>query len=130
MSTTLPQLSQRLIIMRVPKLAVRLVVLMAGLASSVRAQAPRHPMSTPEFLARDRVKEPAISPDGKWVVYTVVTTELAANRRRQDLWLMPAAGGEPRRLTNDSLGGRAAKWAPDGKTIAFINSRGGTPQVW
>ncbi|MBI4503525.1 MAG: S9 family peptidase [Gemmatimonadetes bacterium] len=99
-------------------------------AAMSRAQAPRHAMSVTEFLTLDRVSEPAISPDGKQVVYTVITTDLAANRRRQDLWLVSAVGGEPRRISTDSLGGRSAKWSPDGKTIAFVNSRGGTPQVW
>lgn len=93
------------------------------------AQAP-HPMTAEEFLALDRVAEPAISPDGKWVAYTFTSTDLAKNRRFQDLYLVSAAGGNSRQISTDSLGGRSAKWSPDGKTIAYINSRGGTPQVW
>jgi dipeptidyl aminopeptidase/acylaminoacyl peptidase len=93
------------------------------------AQAP-HPLTTEEFLLLERPGEPAISPDAKWTVYTVTSTDMKANRRRQDLWMVASTGGTPRRLTDDSLGGRGARWSPDGKTIAYINSRGGTPQVW
>jgi dipeptidyl aminopeptidase/acylaminoacyl peptidase len=86
-------------------------------------------LTVDQFITLDRVAEPALSPDAKWVAYTVTTTDLAANRRRQDLWLVSAVGGAPRRLSVDSVGGRSAKWSPDGKTIAFISTRG-TPQVW
>ena len=90
----------------------------------------RHPLSVDEFLQLERPSEPAISPDAKWTVYTVTTTDLKTNRRRQDLWMVASTGGTPRRLTDDSLGGRGARWSPDGRTLAYINSRGARPQVW
>ncbi len=90
----------------------------------------RRALTVNEFLALERPGEPALSPDGRHVVYSVTTTDVAANRRRTDLWLRAADGsGEARRLSTDSLGGRSARWSPDGRSIAFINSRGGTPQI-
>ncbi len=96
----------------------------AGLAQE------RHALSVAEFVSLDRPGEPAISPDGRGVVYNVTTTDLAASRRRTDLWLVAAAGGEPRRLSADSLGGRSARWSPDSRQLAYVTTRGGTPQVW
>jgi Tol biopolymer transport system component/DNA-binding winged helix-turn-helix (wHTH) protein len=52
--------------------------------------------------------QPAWSPDGREIAY--------ASRGRQGIWLVPALGGAPRRLT--SFGSRPA-WSPDGGTIAF-----------
>ena len=105
-------------------------LLMCLLAIPAVAQT-RHAMSVPDFLTLERPGEPTISPDGRMVAYTVTTTNLDANRRRSDLWLTAADGsGQPRRLSTDSLGGRSARFSPDGRSIAYINSRGGSPQVW
>jgi dipeptidyl aminopeptidase/acylaminoacyl peptidase len=105
-----------------------LPVLLA-LASPAAAQ-QAHPLTVPEFITLERPGEPALSPDGRYAVYTVTTTDLQANRRKSDLWLQSAEGGPAQRISADSLGGRGARWSPDGRTIAFINARGGTPQVW
>jgi len=107
---------------------ISLLLAWAVLVPTVAAQAP-HRFTTSEFLSLERVSEPAISPDGSRIVYTVTVADLRANRRNQDLWLVDTAG-TPRRITDDSLGGRGAKWSPDGQMIAFVNSRGGTPEVW
>ncbi|MGH2626781.1 MAG: prolyl oligopeptidase family serine peptidase, partial [Anaerolineales bacterium] len=56
--------------------------------------------------------------------------DLASGRRRQDLWLQHADSADGRPISTDSLGGRAGKWSPDGTRIAYLTSRGGTPQVW
>ena len=94
-----------------------------------RAQ-QRRPMTIRDFLSVVRPGEPAISPDGQWVAYTVTTPDLAAHRKWTDLWLVAAAGGEPRPVSTEALGGRSAKWSADGKEIAYVTTRGGTPQVW
>jgi dipeptidyl aminopeptidase/acylaminoacyl peptidase len=98
-------------------------------APAARAQ-QRHAMTIRDFLSVVRPGEPALSPDGRWVAYNVTTPDLAAYRKRTDLWLVPATGGEPRLVSTDSLGGRSARWSPDGKSLAYVTTRGGVPQVW
>jgi len=110
----------------------RIVPLACALALAshpARAQQTRA-MTVHDFLSVVRPGEPAVSPDGRWVAYDVTTPDLAAYRKRTDLWLVRSEGGAARRVSTDALGGRSARWSPDGKALAYVTTRGGTPQVW
>ena len=61
--------------------------------------------------------QPAWSPTGQEIAFT--------SRGRQGIWLVPALGGVPRRLTDF---GSHPSWSPDGKTIAFQSTLLG--DVW
>jgi dipeptidyl aminopeptidase/acylaminoacyl peptidase len=76
------------------------------------------------------VAEPQLSPDGRRVVFTLTTFDVARNTKNDDLWIVDVAGGEPRALTSHPKADRWAAWSPDGRRLAFVSSRGGTPQVY
>ncbi len=71
---------------------------------------------------------PHFSPDGKWLAYS------ANHDNNQDVYIIPTAGGQPKRLTwhpgNDIVNG----WSSDGKRILFISRRemkiGRSAQAW
>ena len=86
-------------------------------------------MTFQDLAAIGRVSEQRISPDGKWVAYTVATPSLPANRLERNLWLVAVAGGEARQLTTSGHDQRPA-WSPDSKKIAFLSSRGGADAVY
>jgi Dipeptidyl aminopeptidases/acylaminoacyl-peptidases len=96
------------------------------------AAAERHPLSVEDLVRFKRVSDPALSPDGKTVVFAVRETDVAANRGRQDLWSLDLAtkGAQPRRLTTDPENDNAPEWSRDGRYVYFISSRGGSAQVW
>ena len=94
----------------------------------VAAQQKR-PITFQELAAMHRLSEPQISPDGKWVVYTVATPNVDANRLERNLWLVPATGGEARQLTRSGRDMRA-RWSPDAKSVAFISSRSGNAAIY
>ena len=57
------------------------------------------------------------------------TPDLDSNHSIRDIWLVPAAGGDARQLTRGGSDTRP-RWSPDGKKLAFISERDGTPQVY
>jgi Tol biopolymer transport system component len=70
-------------------------------------------------------RRPAISPDGRWIAF--FRAEAGPNG---DLWLVPSAGGEARRLTFDTREGGSPAWTPDGRRIVFFSARAGSRTLW
>src|SRR5271154_1005163 len=77
-----------------------------------------------------RLADPDVSPDGTHVAYAQTDVFLAGGTRNSDLWLVPVAGGEPRRLTSHPKSDAAPRFSPDGKRLAFVSTREGGPQVF
>jgi dipeptidyl aminopeptidase/acylaminoacyl peptidase len=71
-----------------------------------------------------------ISPDGKWVAYVVTVPDLKESSTNSDIWLAPAAGGPPIRLTTSKKSDDNPKWSSDGRWIAFVSARDEKPQLW
>src|SRR5438477_10331633 len=83
-----------------------------------------------DMLAMQRVSDPQVSPDGKWVAFAVRDTDFEANKGRTDLWLVQTDGGTPTHLTTSPDNDSDPQWSPDGKWIYFQSTRSGGPQVW
>ncbi len=113
-------------------IVVMVVVATASVAARVAAgqTAEKRAITFKDLISLHRVGEPQISPDGNWIAYSVATPDLEANRSVRDIWVVAAGGGgEARQLTRGGSDMRA-RWSPDGKKLAFISGRSGTPQIY
>ena len=97
------------------------------LSSPVSAQqAVRHTITHEDVFLSKRVGSPAISPDGRWVVFSVTEPSYTDGDQVSDLWLVPLDGSaEPRRLTNTKSGESGVDWNRDSRRIAFSARREG-----
>lgn len=106
----------------------RLIAILLLLAPLGMAQT-RRPFTFEDMMSLKRVGDPVLSPDGKWIVFSTVTVDLAQNSKTPHLWLIPAGGGEAKQATSGA-GEDFPRWSPDGKQILFVSSRDGESQIW
>ena len=106
-----------------------IVVLLAVLSGAMAQGEGKHAITFADMIQMHRVGETQVSPDGKWVAYTVSTPDLDANRGASNIWMVPTAGGSSQQLTQSGHDSSPV-WSPDGKTIAFLSSRSGDSQVY
>ena len=85
----------------------------------------------PEDLYELRVPiETALSPDGRFVAFTVKAVAPGKDGYRTALWIAPADGSTPaRQLTVGSRSDTTPRWSPDGRTLAFLSDRGAVLQA-
>ncbi|GAB4044828.1 S9 family peptidase [Spirosoma litoris] len=76
------------------------------------------------------VSNPQLSPDGKWVAYTVTKTNWDENTFDTDIWLANTTTGDQFQLTNSKKSNNSAAWSPDGKWLAFLSTRDDKSQLY
>lgn len=81
--------------------------------------------------ALGRVSGPAVSPDGKKVLYNVSYESVEQNKSNNDLYVKNIDGTDPVRLTKTAKSEGGAAWIENGEKIAFLYAdEAGVPQLW
>ena len=107
------------------------MAMMMFIVADISAQDTRTVLETDHFFELKNVRNPQISPDGKWVAYTVSESDFDANKSETGIWMVPAGGGEAIPMTAKGSSAGNPRWSPDGKYLSFTASRdGGQTQVW
>lgn len=110
------------------KRSLSLLVIVLALVAGVNAQtaANKVPLTHESMWMMKRVGPPVPSPDGKWVVFSLVEPAYDEKDQVSDLWIVAADGsGRPRRLTSSKGGESGVAWSPDSRQIAFSARREG-----
>lgn len=105
------------------------VSLLVLIASTIHA-ADLRPMTPEDLYLIPRVQDPQVSPDGRWIAFTVGIPDLEANAVDTDIWLMPIEGGEPWQITRGSGADHSPRWSPDGSQLVFVSDRDGTANLY
>jgi dipeptidyl aminopeptidase/acylaminoacyl peptidase len=90
----------------------------------------KRPMTFEDMMAMKHLGETAVSPDGKWLAYSVTTVDLEKNSKTPELWLQKISGGEPQKISVAQAGDSGLQFSNDGKTVLFLSSRSGSQQIW
>lgn len=86
-------------------------------------------VSFEKWVSLKSTASPIISPDGKTIVYTVTSTDWAANSYDSEIW-MYKEGGEPFQLTRtNKSSSTAVQFSPDGRFVSFLADRGEKTQL-
>ena len=108
----------------------KLFVIVLSLVSSTFAQNAKHPFTFEDMMNLKRVGAPVPSPDGKWVVFDCVDVDLEANTKISHLWIVPANGGESRRLNPTPNHEERPRFSPDGKRLIWTSKATDPTQIW
>ena len=111
-------------------------LMLASLALLALSSAPAalaRPITATDLATMRRLASPSVSPDGRWVVYQLSETDLEANRRRQDLFLLDlrAADAEPAMIASTpDHNEHDPRFSADGRWIYYLSNASGSEQLW
>ncbi len=114
-------------------LAAGICLMAVGTATLQAQNGPRRPITVDDRYAIKDVGGAELSPDGKWVAYTVSRADRKEDGFDTDIWLAAFDGSRTIRLTNSPADESHPRWSPDGQSIAFLSSRqdeNESSQVW
>ena len=92
-----------------------------GLVTAQSSASRGRPLAIEDFYRVKTITASEISPDGRWVVFNVMTKVEATNSETGELWVVPADGSAPARqvlAASGSLGG--GRWSVDGQ-LCFMS---------
>ncbi|MFC0517418.1 prolyl oligopeptidase family serine peptidase [Mucilaginibacter angelicae] len=106
-------------------------ILTLSVAFNISAQ-QKKPLKPADVYRIPAVSDPQLSPDGKWVAYSVSEVDTAKDRRVSHLWMQSFDGKESIELTHGDEAASSPRWSPDGKYLSFLSSRDSKTgsQVW
>jgi len=116
---------------RIRLLALMALCLSATVALTQQPSTMPRPISIADYFLIHEVHDPQMSPDGKWVAYTVSSPSKEEDKSESRIWMVATSGGDALALTAAEVSSSHPRWSPDGKWLAFLSARNeGKTQVW
>jgi dipeptidyl aminopeptidase/acylaminoacyl peptidase len=96
----------------------------APLTTLAQSAAALKPITHESLWMMKRVGPPTVSPDGKWVVFSVSEPSYETDKAISDLWVVSTDDLKPpRRITNTKAAESDVAWSPDSSSLAFATKR-------
>ena len=108
-----------------------LAILLATSVTLPAQAAGLRPFSADDLVRLERVSDPQLSANERYVAYQLRETDWDANKGRNSIWLIDLSQKpvEPRRLTGADVESNTPRWSSDGR-LYFFSTRSGSQQVW
>ena len=94
------------------------------------ASGGKRPFTFEDMMKLKRVGAPVPSPDGKWVAFDAEDVDLESNTKISHLWIVPAQGGDSRRLNQTPNHEERPRFSPDGKRLIWTSKATDPSQIW
>jgi dipeptidyl aminopeptidase/acylaminoacyl peptidase len=103
------------------------------LQDPARAAEPTRLLQPDDYYRLQTVSDVELSPDGRWVAYTLSTPNRKTDRDDGDIWLVSYDGSKHIQLTSSQANDHSPHFSADGQTLAFLRDPldgKSDPQVW
>jgi dipeptidyl aminopeptidase/acylaminoacyl peptidase len=116
-----------------PQKPFHILLFILASASVLMAQPARRPLKLDDIPRLREVRDPQISPDGRWVAYVVSTVDVKEDKTGSHIWMISFDGKTERQMTSSQESESSPRWSPNGRYLSFSSSRPGPAkgnQVW
>lgn len=87
-----------------------------------------HAFNVRDLVMMDRVSDPQLSPDGRYAAFGVRSTDYAANKGVNAVYVLELGkDGQPVKVVDK---GGSARWSADGRSLYFVAPAKGVAQLW
>lgn len=107
---------------------LKLTVVAGVLASP--ASAERRPFTPADLLSLERLSEPQLSPDERFLTYAVSVPNVGANNFSSRIEILEVGSNRARTVGTNAGSDSSPRWSPDGKGLYFLSGHSGSMQVW
>src|ERR1700690_1633435 len=120
---------------RIFEVLVFVATLVTIMPLAAQSAPQKRPMTFEDMMQMKRLGETAVSPDGKWLAYSVTTVNLDQNTKTAELWMQAIAGPNPEsqalsKLAVGKPGDSGIQFSADGHSVLFLSGRENGQQIW